>query len=103
MLKKSASIVLASLGGSTYKPPYALPLRSLRLIGEQSVLALRGWAGENVAFLTILRIPSFVYGVEKLQDVVGQLRRGVRGLGEGEAEMQFLPARVGRWAEPTFG
>ena len=30
MLKKAASIVLASLRGSTYSPEYALPLRSLR-------------------------------------------------------------------------
>jgi len=30
MLKKAASLVLASLGGSTYKPEYASPPRLLR-------------------------------------------------------------------------
>jgi len=30
MLKKSASFVLAALGGSTYHPEYASPPRSLR-------------------------------------------------------------------------
>ncbi len=56
MLKKSASFVLASLRGSPYGTEYALPLCSLRPTPwKRRISARLGWAGEKVAFLTILR------------------------------------------------
>ncbi len=47
MLKKSASCVLASLRGSTYRSVRLAPSLPAALPVERRVLARRGWAGEN--------------------------------------------------------
>lgn len=56
MLKKSSSVVLVSLRGSTYGTEYASPLRSLRPhpVKGASWCAGVGWV-KPVAFLNILR------------------------------------------------
>jgi len=61
MLKKAASVVLASLGTSTYRKEYVSVPRSLRPpTGKARVLARAGWAGEKTAFLNILGIGIFI-------------------------------------------
>ena len=47
MLKKSASFVLASLRGSTYRSVRLASLLAVALPGDRRVLARRGWEGEN--------------------------------------------------------
>jgi hypothetical protein len=72
MLKKAASFVLASLGTSTYRKKYASVPRSLRpptgkarvpveeRLSRQArggwVRQRAGWAGEEMAFLNILKM-----------------------------------------------
>jgi hypothetical protein len=51
MLKKSASGVLASLRGSTYRSVRLAVLVAGALPGERRVLARRGWAGEKSSLL----------------------------------------------------
>ena len=58
MLKKPASFVLTSLRGSTYRSVRLASSLAAALPAEGRVLARRGWAGENVAFLSILRESS---------------------------------------------
>ena len=47
MLKKSASVALASLRGSTYRSVRLASSLAAALPAERRVLARRGWAGEN--------------------------------------------------------
>ena len=47
MLKKSASFVLASLRGSTYRSVRLASSLAAALPAERRVLARRGWAGEK--------------------------------------------------------
>ena len=56
MLKKSASGVLASLRGSTYRSVRLASSLAAALIGTRRVLARQGWEGEKVAFLSVLRL-----------------------------------------------
>jgi hypothetical protein len=59
MLKKAASVILASLRGSAYAQKVRLASAlAAALPGEKRVLARFGWAGENEAFLTILCRPN---------------------------------------------
>jgi hypothetical protein len=55
MLKKAPSFVLASLRDSTYRSVRLASSLAAALPAERRVLARRGWAGEKVAFLSILR------------------------------------------------
>jgi hypothetical protein len=54
MLKKSASFVLASLRGSTYRSVRLASSLAAAAPGARRVLARAGWAGEKVAILSIL-------------------------------------------------
>ena len=54
MLKKSASSVLASLRGSTYRSVRLASSLAAALPGAGRVLARQGWVGEKVAILSIL-------------------------------------------------
>jgi hypothetical protein len=47
MLKKSASFVLASLGGSTYRSVRLASWLAAALLGTRRVSARQGWAGEK--------------------------------------------------------
>src|SRR5438874_12443321 len=47
MLKKSASIVLASLRGSTYRSVRLTSSLAAALLGTRRVLARQGWVGEK--------------------------------------------------------
>src|SRR5205807_6477819 len=47
MLKKSASIVLASLRGSTYRSVRLASSLAAALLGTRRVSARQGWAGEK--------------------------------------------------------
>ena len=51
----SASFVLASLRGSTYRSVRLASSLAAALHAERRVLARRGWAGGSLAFLSILR------------------------------------------------
>jgi hypothetical protein len=55
MMKKSASFVLASLRGSTYRKGTRRLFARCGRAGTRRVLARQGWAGKKVAFLNILQ------------------------------------------------
>jgi len=57
MLKKSASVVLASVPG-TVKRETRVGLGAAALLGTRRVLARRGWAGEKSGLLSILQACS---------------------------------------------
>jgi len=56
MLKKTTSGVLASFRGSTYRSVRLASSLAAVLLGERRVSARQGWAGEKLAFLSILRL-----------------------------------------------
>ena len=65
MLKTPASVVLASLRGSTYRSVRLASKLAAALPAERRVLARRGWAGEKVAILSILRAQGTGSGVRR--------------------------------------
>ena len=76
MLKKSASGVLASLRGSTYRSVRLASSLAADLPAERRVLARRGWAGEKSGlFLSILKLfwrqhcmenSSHIFGINRV-------------------------------------
>ncbi len=60
MLKKSTSVVLASLRGSTYRSVRLASSLAAALLGTRRVSARRGWAGEKSGLFEYPALRSFI-------------------------------------------
>ena len=60
MLKKSTSVVLASLRGSTYRSLRLASSLAVALLGTRRVSARQGWAGETPGLFEYPALRSFI-------------------------------------------
>jgi hypothetical protein len=70
MLKKTASIVLASFRGSTYRSVRLASSLAAALPAEWRVLERRDWAGKKLVCLSILRLLRHEFHVKGFNDAL---------------------------------